>query len=89
MDTAFGLAYPERLKLCTGPKPGVAAGPCHALDPPAFEADVRRGLDRMQIAGTPEFVPATNQKFAGQPLRRVLRIRDTRRRRFRFPARLA
>jgi CRISPR-associated protein Cas6 len=50
----------------------------HALDPRAFEADVRRELDRMQIAGTPQFVPATHQKFAGQPLRRVLRVKEKR-----------
>ncbi len=50
----------------------------HALTPEVFEADVRRELDRMQIGGTPALVPATNPKFAGQPLRRVLRIRDKR-----------
>jgi CRISPR-associated protein Cas6 len=50
----------------------------HALDPPRFEADVRRELDRMQIAGTPEIAMATNPKSAGQPLRRVLRIKDKR-----------
>ncbi|MGO9919294.1 MAG: type I-MYXAN CRISPR-associated protein Cas6/Cmx6 [Isosphaeraceae bacterium] len=50
----------------------------HALDPNAFEADVRRELDRMQIAGTPHIVPSTRAKFAGQPLRRVLRIKGRR-----------
>jgi CRISPR-associated endonuclease/helicase Cas3 len=50
----------------------------HALSPDVFETDVRRQLDRMQIAGTPVIVPATNPKFAGQPLRRVLRVKDKR-----------
>jgi CRISPR-associated protein Cas6 len=50
----------------------------HAVTPEAFEADVRRELDRMDIAGVPLLVPATNAKFAGQPLRRVLRIKDKR-----------
>jgi CRISPR-associated protein Cas6 len=50
----------------------------HALSPEVFVADVRRELDRMRIAGKPVLVPATNPKFAGQPLRRVLRIKDKR-----------
>jgi CRISPR-associated endonuclease/helicase Cas3 len=50
----------------------------HALLPEIFEADVRRELDRMGIAGKPALVPATNPMFAGQPLRRVLRIKDKR-----------
>jgi CRISPR-associated protein Cas6 len=50
----------------------------HAVTPEVFEADVRRDLDRMEIAGTPLLVPGTNPKFAGQPLRRVLRIKDKR-----------
>jgi len=50
----------------------------NALDPSAFEADCRRELERMQISGTPQLVPATRSKFAGQPLRRVLRVKDRR-----------
>ncbi len=48
----------------------------HALSAETFELDVRRELDRMQIAGTPHLVPATRGKFTGQPLRRVLRVKD-------------
>ena len=32
----------------------------------------------MQVAGTPHLVPAARPKFVGQPLRRVLRIKDRR-----------
>ncbi len=38
-----------------------------AMDPAAFEADVRRELERMRIAATPHFLPATRPKFEGQP----------------------
>jgi CRISPR-associated protein Cas6 len=48
----------------------------HATDPTAFEADVRRELTRLEIAATPQLVPATRQKFEGQPLRRVMRVKD-------------
>jgi CRISPR-associated endonuclease/helicase Cas3 len=48
----------------------------HALTPEAFERGVQRELARMQIAGAPELVPATRPTFAGQPLRRILRIKD-------------
>jgi CRISPR-associated protein Cas6 len=50
----------------------------NALDPVQFMADVRRELDKLQIAGTPQLVPATRPDFAGKPLRRVLRIKDRR-----------
>lgn len=42
----------------------------------SFEADVRRELDRMRIMGTPRLVPSPRPSFAGQPLRRVLRVKD-------------
>jgi CRISPR-associated protein Cas6 len=50
----------------------------NALDPSTFEADCRRELERMHISGSPELVPSTRAKFAGQPLRRVVRIKDRR-----------
>jgi CRISPR-associated protein Cas6 len=50
----------------------------HALTPEAIEADARRDLARMKIAATPQFVPATRPRFAGQPLRRVMRVKDRR-----------
>jgi len=50
----------------------------NALTPESFDVDVRRELDRMQIAGTAQLVPSTRPKFSGQPLRRVLRIKDRR-----------
>ena len=48
----------------------------HAIDPVTFEADVHRELTRMEIAASPQLVPATRPKFEGQPLRRVLRIKE-------------
>jgi CRISPR-associated protein Cas6 len=50
----------------------------NALEPGQFLADVRRELDRQKIAATPQLVPATRPQFAGQALRRVLRVRDRR-----------
>jgi CRISPR-associated endonuclease/helicase Cas3 len=50
----------------------------HALSPESFEANVRRELDRMGIAGGPQLVLSTRAKFVGQPLRRVLKIQDRR-----------
>jgi CRISPR-associated protein Cas6 len=50
----------------------------HALSPKAFEEDVRRELMRMAIAATPQLVPATRPRFVGQPVRRVMRIKDKR-----------
>ena len=48
----------------------------HALTPEAFEEGVKRELARLEIAAMPQFVPATRAKWEGQPLRRVLRIKD-------------
>ena len=50
----------------------------HAMDPTAFEADVLRELDRMSIVATPHFVPATRPKFEGQPMRRVIKVKNRR-----------
>ena len=50
----------------------------HALDPAAFEVDVRRELGRLKIAGTPQLVPSTRPAWQGQPLRRILRVKDRR-----------
>jgi CRISPR-associated protein Cas6 len=50
----------------------------HALDPAAFEADVRRELDRMGVAGTLGFVPTTRAPYIGQPKRRMVRVKDRR-----------
>lgn len=48
----------------------------HALTPSDLEEDVRRELTRLEVAGTPEFVPSTKPAFSGQPIRRVLRVKD-------------
>jgi CRISPR-associated protein Cas6 len=48
----------------------------HAMDPAAFEADVRRELERMEIAAEPHFVPTARPKFEGQPKRRVMKVKD-------------
>ena len=48
----------------------------HAMTPDAFEADVQRELDRLEIKGTPRLVPSTRRAFTGQPIRRVLRIKE-------------
>ena len=48
----------------------------HALDPSAFEADVRRELARLGIIATPQLVPSTRKPFEDQPLRRVMRIKE-------------
>jgi len=50
----------------------------NALEPSAFAADVRRELDRMQVGGTPVLVPSPRPTFVGQPIRRVLKIKDKR-----------
>ena len=50
----------------------------HALAPAAFEAGVRRGLDKLGIAGELGFVPTTRAPYIGQPKRRVVRVRDQR-----------
>jgi CRISPR-associated protein Cas6 len=48
----------------------------HALTQSAFEQNVRRELDRLEIAATPQLVPSTRPKWLGQPIRRVLRVKD-------------
>jgi CRISPR-associated protein Cas6 len=48
----------------------------HALTPAAFEENVRRELARLEITGTPQLVPSTRPKWQGQPIRRVLRVKD-------------
>ena len=50
----------------------------HALAPSDLEEDVRRELARLEISGTPHFVPSSRPAFAGQPLRRVLKVRENR-----------
>ena len=50
----------------------------HALAPSDLEEDVRRELARLEISGTPHFVPSSRLAFAGQPLRRVLTVREKR-----------
>ncbi len=49
-----------------------------ALAPPPFETHVRQELSRLEIAAEPLLVPAVRPGWAGQPIRRVLRIRDRR-----------
>jgi CRISPR-associated endonuclease/helicase Cas3 len=46
----------------------------NAVTATALEEDVRRELARLEISGTAHLVPSTRPAFAGQPLRRVLRI---------------
>jgi len=50
----------------------------HALAPSDLEEDVRRELTRLEISGTPHFVLSSRPAFAGQPLRRVLKVREKR-----------
>jgi CRISPR-associated protein Cas6 len=50
----------------------------NALTPESLLDHVRGELDRMRIAARPELVPATRAKFAGQPIRRVLMVKDKR-----------
>jgi CRISPR-associated protein Cas6 len=50
----------------------------HALDPTVFEDRVRREFARLEIAATPQLVPSPRPKWEGQPLRRVMRIKDRR-----------
>jgi CRISPR-associated protein Cas6 len=50
----------------------------NALDPTRFEADVRRELARLEIVATPQLVPSSRPKWEGQPLRRVMKIKDRR-----------
>ncbi len=63
------------------PAPNVAARLVtfrHAMDAETFEADIRRELARMEINATPELVPGSRPEHIGQPIRRVLRIKDRR-----------
>jgi CRISPR-associated protein Cas6 len=48
----------------------------HAMTPSAFEEDVRRELTRLEITGTPHLVPSPRPNWEGQPIRRVLRVKD-------------
>jgi CRISPR-associated protein Cas6 len=48
----------------------------HALTPSDLEEDVRRELARLEIGGTPRFVPSARPVYSGQPIRRVLRIKE-------------
>jgi CRISPR-associated protein Cas6 len=50
----------------------------HAMDAESFEADVRRELARMKIAGEPHLIPGNHSKYPGQPIRRVMRIKERR-----------
>ncbi len=50
----------------------------HALTPSDLEEDVSRELARLEISGTPHFVHSSRPAFTGQPIRRVLRIREKR-----------
>ncbi len=50
----------------------------NALAPSDLEEDVRRELARLEISGAPHFVPSARPAFAGQPLRRVLKVREKR-----------
>jgi len=47
-----------------------------AVEPNSFAAMARSQLDDLGIAGELSFVPATREPWVGQPLRRVLRIKD-------------
>ncbi len=48
----------------------------NALTPSALEEDVRRELAHLEIAGTPHLVPSVRPSWQGQPIRRVLRVKD-------------
>jgi CRISPR-associated protein Cas6 len=50
----------------------------HAMDAEAFEAVVRRELSRMEIAATLQLIPGKHPKHPGQPIRRVMRIKERR-----------
>ncbi|MDR3635106.1 MAG: type I-MYXAN CRISPR-associated protein Cas6/Cmx6 [Isosphaeraceae bacterium] len=52
----------------------------NAKEPARFEADVRRELETLGIAGEPSLVasPSSHPRSVGQPIRRVLRIKDKR-----------
>lgn len=50
----------------------------HAMDAEAFEADVRRELERMEIGATPQLLPGIRPEHLGEPVRRVIQIKDRR-----------
>jgi CRISPR-associated protein Cas6 len=50
----------------------------HALTPSDFEEDIHRELKRLDIAAAPHLVPSTRPQWQGQPLRRVLRVKEKR-----------
>lgn len=50
----------------------------HAMEAEVLLADVRRELDRMEIAATPRLVPGKRPGHAGQSIRRVLTIKGRR-----------
>ncbi len=50
----------------------------HAMEAEVLLVDVRRELDRMEIAATPRLVPGKRPGHAGQPIRRVLTIKGRR-----------
>jgi CRISPR-associated protein Cas6 len=49
-----------------------------ALDLPRFEAHIRDKLSQLEIAAEPSFVPSEHPRWAGQPKRRVMNIKDKR-----------
>jgi CRISPR-associated protein Cas6 len=50
----------------------------NALTPESFMDHVRGELERMVVSATPELVLSSRPKYAGQPVRRVLSIKDKR-----------
>lgn len=50
----------------------------HAMDAESFQADVRRELERMEIAATPQLIPGKHPKYPDQPIRRVMRVKGRR-----------
>ncbi|MBV8318388.1 MAG: type I-MYXAN CRISPR-associated protein Cas6/Cmx6 [Planctomycetaceae bacterium] len=49
-----------------------------ALDLPRFEVHIRDELSRLEIAAEPSFIPSEHPRWAGQPKRRVVQIKDKR-----------
>ncbi|AGA24812.1 type I-MYXAN CRISPR-associated protein Cas6/Cmx6 [Singulisphaera acidiphila] len=45
-------------------------------DPTLFETNIRRQLEKRKIAGKPSLVVAARATWTGQPMRRVLRVKD-------------
>ncbi|WP_406697940.1 type I-MYXAN CRISPR-associated protein Cas6/Cmx6 [Singulisphaera sp. Ch08] len=48
------------------------------IDPTLFEANIRRHLEKRKISGEPSLVAATRAPWTGQPMRRVLKVKDKR-----------